>query len=127
MEVRMALPRRQRRLLEAIDYQMNSADPRLARLFGAFSGFCAGEPLPTREQLPRRAARFRAALWEALGAGIWPTPFVADPNLAGTVGGTDPGSGSSGAELGQVEQAPGQVRQEGRRDDRHPPVTPPGN
>jgi hypothetical protein len=122
----MALPRRQRRLLEAIDYQMNSADPRLARLFGAFSGFCAGEPLPTREQLPRRAARFRAALWEALGAGIWPTPFVADPHLAGTVGGTVPGSGSSGAELGQVEQAPGQLRQEGRAD-RHPPVTPPGN
>jgi hypothetical protein len=72
MEVRMALPRRQRRLLEVMDYQINSADPDLARLFGAFNGFCAGKPLPTRERLAPRSARFRAGLWEALGAGIWP-------------------------------------------------------
>ena len=46
----MALPRRQQRLLEAIDHQMSGADPRLAWLLGTFG------PLARRAPARPRAA-----------------------------------------------------------------------
>jgi len=76
----MALPRRQRRLLKAIDRQTSAADPRLAWLFGIFGQLWAGEPLPAREQLNTRATRFRSGLWEALAAGAWPAPPFTGPS-----------------------------------------------
>jgi hypothetical protein len=58
----MTLPRRQRRLLKAVERQVNSADPGLACSFAAFARRWAGEPLPACEQLPPRGDRFRDAL-----------------------------------------------------------------
>jgi DoxX-like family len=65
----MALPRRQRRLLEAIDRQLASADPRLARLLGTFGRFWADEPLPAHEQLPVRTGPSWSGPWRVLAAG----------------------------------------------------------
>lgn len=79
----MALPRRQQRLLEAIDHQMSGADPRLAWLLGTFGRIWAGEPLPAREQLPTRASRFWPGLWEALAAGTWLAPSNQDDHVQG--------------------------------------------
>ncbi len=79
----MALPRRQQRLLEAIDHQMSGADPRLAWLLGTFGRIWAGEPLPAREQLPTRASRFWPGLREALAAGTWLAPSNQDDHVQG--------------------------------------------
>ena len=115
----MALPRRQRRLLDAIDHQMTSADPRLAWLLGTFGRLWAGEPLPAREQLPARASRFRPGLWKALTAGAWLAPPLTDLRVTEAAG--RPGSGRD-----SVPDAPDMARQEpdgpaesGRADRRH--------
>src|SRR5579863_6224413 len=110
----MALTRRQQRLLEAIDAQMASADPRLAWLLGTFGRFWAGEPLPAREQLPTRASRSWSGLWEALAAGAWPVPPLTDPPVAGTAGGPVAGRGSIPDLPGQARQAPGVAAQSGQ-------------
>jgi hypothetical protein len=77
----MALPRRQQRLLEAIEHQMTSADPRLAWMLGTFGRLWADEPLPAREQLPTRTSRFWPGLWEAFALGAWPAPPLTDPPM----------------------------------------------
>jgi hypothetical protein len=82
----MALPRRQRRHLDAIDHQMTSADPRLAWLLGTFDRLWAGEPLPAREQLPTRASRFCRGLWEALATGAWLAPPLTDLHVTEAAG-----------------------------------------
>ena len=110
----MALPRRQQRLLVAIDQQMNSTDPRLAWLFGTFGRLWAGEPLPAREQLRTRAGRFCAALWDALGAVAWPVPPLVDTLMTGATGEASAGSGSLRAVPGRAEQAPGVSERNGR-------------
>jgi hypothetical protein len=67
----MALPRRQQRLLEAIDHQITSADPRLAWMLGTFGRLWADEPLPAREQLTTRRSRFWPGLWQVLALSGW--------------------------------------------------------
>jgi hypothetical protein len=114
----MALSRRQQRLLEVIDQQMTSADPRLAWLLGTFGRLWAGEPLPAREQLPTRASRFWSGLWEALAAGAWPAPPPTDPPMTEAAGCPGAGHGSIPAPPGQARQAPGRPAQsdpDGRR------------
>jgi hypothetical protein len=101
----MALPRRQRRLLDAIDHQVTGADPRLAQLLGEFGRLWAGEPMPAREQLPARASRFWPGLWEALAAGAWAASPLPDLPM------TD-AAGRSGAERGSTPAAPDRARQE---------------
>jgi len=115
----MALPRRQQRLLEAIDRQMTNADPRLARLFGTFGRLWAGEPLPAREQLPTRASRFWSGLWEALAQGAWPAPPLTDVSVTDAAGNPGAGHGSIPAPPGQARQAPDGPAQSGQ-DDRRP-------
>ena len=114
----MALPRRQQRLLEAIEHQMASADPRLARLLGTFGRLWAGEPLPAREQLPTRACRFWPGLREALAAGAWALPPLTDPPMTDAAGGPGPGRGSIPAPPGQARQAPDGPAQNGQDDHR---------
>jgi hypothetical protein len=116
----MALSRRQRRILEAIDHQMTSADPRLAWLFGTFGRLWAGKPLPAREQLPTRASRFWSGLREALAAGAWLALPVTDPPMTDAAGGTGTGRGSIPASPGQPPQAPDRPAQSGQDDRRHP-------
>ena len=82
----MTLPRRQRRLLEAIDRLMTSADPRLARLLGIFGRLWAGESLPAHEQLPVRTGPSWSALWQALAAGAWAAAPLTDRPAAGAAG-----------------------------------------
>jgi hypothetical protein len=101
----MALPRRQGRLLDAIDHLVTGADPRLAQLFGAFGRLRAGEPLTAREQLPARASRFWSALWEALAAGGWAAPTLTD--LPMTEAACRPGAGSA-----SMPTVPDRARQE---------------
>jgi hypothetical protein len=72
----MALPRRQRRLLEAIDRRMESEDPELARPLAVFCGLWAGQPLPAREQFNTRASRFWPVLSQALAASAWQAPLT---------------------------------------------------
>jgi hypothetical protein len=115
----MALPRRQQRLPEAIDHQVTSADPRLARLFGTFGRLWAGERLPARELRPTRASRLWPGLWEALAAGVWPAPPLTDPPMADAAGGPSAGRGSIPAPPGQARQAPDGPAQSGQ-DDRQP-------
>ena len=103
----MTLPRRQRRLVEAIDHQIDSADPRLASEFGTFGRLWAGEPLPDREQLRTGAGWFWPSLWAALGASAW--AVLPPPEPAAT-----PASGERGGELGAGAVAP------------RPPEWPPG-
>jgi hypothetical protein len=109
----VGLPRRQQRLLEAIDRQLADADPDLARLLDAFGRVWADEPLPAREQLHTWASRLRSLLWEALAATAWPVPPLTDPPVTGAAG--DPGAGH-GPVLppGQVRQAPDWPAQSGR-------------
>jgi len=102
----MALPRRQRRLLEAIDHQMTSADPRLTRLFGTFGRLWAGEPLPAREQLSTRAGRFWSGLREALAAGAWAALPLTDPPMTEAAGGPGAGRGSIATPPGRARQGP---------------------
>jgi hypothetical protein len=115
----MALPRRQQRLLEAIDHQMTSADPRLAWLLGAFGRLWAGEPPPAREQLPTRASRFWSGLWEALATGAWAAPPLTDPPVTDAAGGPGAGRGSIPAPPGRARPGPDGPAQSGR-DDRRP-------
>jgi len=102
----MTLPRRQRRLLDAIDCQVISADPLLSRSFAAFARRWAGEPLPEREQLRPRGARFWDGLWEALGESAWPSPWFADPSMTSAAEGTDPECCSRDIGPGQGGQVP---------------------
>jgi len=110
----MALPRRERRLLEAIDYEMSCSDPHLVWLFRRFSGLWAGEPLPAREQLRTRTRRFWGGLWEALGAGAWPVPPLPDPAVTDTDAGTGAERGTAAAAPEQAKRPPGWLGQRGR-------------
>jgi hypothetical protein len=101
----MALPRRQRRVLDAIDDQLTSADPHLARRLGAVGSHPADEPLPAREQLTTWASRLRFFLWEAFAAGAWPVPPLADPPMAGAAWHPGAGHGSI-LPRGQARQSP---------------------
>ncbi len=112
----MTLPRHQQRLFEAIERQVNSADPLLARSFAAFARRWAGEPLPAREQMRSRGARFWDGLWEALGAGSCSWLWFADPVVTSTAVGTDPEACSADTGPGQGEQQPGQLRRQDRDD-----------
>lgn len=112
----MTLPRRQRRLLGAIDCQVNSADPLLARSVAAFARRWAGEPLPAREQVRPRGARFWDGLWEALGVGSCSWLWFADPAMTSTTEGTDQESCSGDTGPSHGEQVPGQLRRQDRGD-----------
>lgn len=98
----MALPRRQQRLLEAIDHEMTRADPRLAWLLGTFGLLWAGEPMPAWEQFPTRASRFWPGLLGILAAGAWPFLPFTDPPMTGAAG----GPGAIPTQPGQAPQAP---------------------
>jgi len=115
----MALPRRQQRILEAIDRQMTSADPHLAWLLGTFGRLWADEPLPAREQLPTPASRFWSGLREALAAGAWLAPPLTNPTMTDATGGPGAGHGSVPPPPGQARQAPDRPGRSGR-DDRPP-------
>jgi hypothetical protein len=97
LEMRMPLPRRQQRLIEAIDHQLTGTDPRLAWLFSTFGRLWAGEPLPAREQLCTRAGGFWSSVREALAAGAWPVTGL-------------PVTDASGAGRGSIPSAPDQAR-----------------
>jgi hypothetical protein len=114
----MALPRRQQRLLEAIDRQTTSADPSLAWLLGTFGRLRAGEPMPAREQLPTRASRFWSGLWEALAAGAWPAPPLTDRPVTDAAAGLGAGRGSIPTPPGRAPQGPDGPAQTGQADRR---------
>ena len=114
----MTLPRREQRLLDAIDQELTSADPHLEWLLGPsgpFGRLCAGEPLPAREQLPESASRLRSFLWEALAGAAWSVPPLPDPPVIGAAGQSSveyrpvPPPG----QRGQAPDRPGQGRQPG--------------
>jgi len=110
----MTLPRRQRRLLEAIDHQMTSTDPRLAWMLATFGRLWAGEPLPACEQLHTRTSRFRAGLWQALAASAWAAPF-ADLPATDAAGRADVNRGSASTAPDQGGPGVGGAAQDGRR------------
>ena len=105
----MSLPRRERRLLTAIDHEVATADPGLARQFDEFGSPWAGAPLPGAEQLGGGTSGFLAGQWDALCADSWLLP--SDPGVAGA------GPGTIDAAWDQSGQGPGRPGQE-RRDDR---------
>jgi hypothetical protein len=102
----MTLPRRQRRLLGAIDRQLTSADPRLARLLGAFGRHWAGESLPAHEQLPVRTGPSWPGLWRILAAGAWGAPPLIDLPAAGAARTTGTERGAASAAPDQTTQGP---------------------
>jgi hypothetical protein len=108
----MALPRRERRLAEAIDREVTSADPRLARLFRVFGRCWAGEPVPDREQLRRGRDGFWPRLWDALCAGAWEVSV--EPTMADVIRGAGTGPAAIDAVPDQPERAPGRTRRDRR-------------
>ena len=115
----MALPRRQQRLLEAIEHQMTSTDPRLAWMLGTFGRLWAGEPLPAREQLPARTSRFWPGLWEALALGAWAAPPLTDPPMTDAAARPGARRGSRFTARDQGAQGPDRPTQSGQADRRH--------
>jgi hypothetical protein len=94
----MTLPRRQRRLLEAIDDQLDRADPALTRQFGLFARIWADQPRPAHEQVPGRMDWFWSRLWDVLALAAraaQPVPGPLRPEAGrGSAGPDEPGPGA---------------------------------
>lgn len=69
----MALSRRQRRHLAAIERELRETDPGLAGLLGAFGRLTAAEQMPGHERLAARSccSRFATAMLDWLAGAQW--------------------------------------------------------